>query len=81
MGPDAPHGRDDLAPLIEPFLEHEAPAVRGAAAWSAGRLGLASLAGRLEALRGDPSPVFLLVDGEVAVRSVEEVASSARAAL
>ncbi|MEN8148944.1 MAG: DVU0298 family protein [Planctomycetota bacterium] len=81
LGPDAPFGGPDLVALIRPFLSHEAPEVRGTAAWATGRLGLTDLRDDLVALDGDPSPVFLLVDGEVDVRTLEELARDALAAL
>ena len=80
LGPDAPFGGVDLTALIRPFLSHESSDVRGAAAWSAGRLRLSELRGELAALDGDPSPALLLIEGEVAVRTLEELAREALAA-
>lgn len=65
LGPGAPIHHDDPAALLRPFLERGAAAVRGAAAWSAGRLGLDVLVPGLEPLRDDPGPVALLVGSEV----------------
>jgi len=81
LGPDAPFGCDDLAGLVRPFLAHRAPEVRGAAAWSAGRLKLDALSDDLGKLFGDPSPVFMLISGEVSVRTLDELAREAVSSL
>jgi hypothetical protein len=51
--------------------------VRGAAAWAAGRLRLAGLAPRIELLADLEDPLVLLLDGEVAERSLGALARAA----
>jgi len=80
LGPDTSFGGVDLAALVGPFLGSASPEVRGAAAWAAGRLALVPLAGPLKGLIGDPAPVSLLLSGEVAVRTLDELAREALAA-
>lgn len=81
LGPEAPFGCADLAGLVRPYFAHPSPAVRGTAAWTAGRLRLSALSGALGDLSGDPSPVFMLIDGEVAVRTLDELAVEAASRL
>lgn len=77
LGPDADFAVEQMAPLLRPFLEHPSPEVRGIAAWAAGRLGLPTLTAEIRDLTNDPSPVTLLVDGNVEVRTLDELAREA----
>jgi HEAT repeat protein len=77
LGPDADFAEKAMDALLEPFLEHRSSDVRGIAAWAAGRLGLHALSGRIEDMRNDPSPITLLLDGNVEVRTLDELAREA----
>jgi len=77
LGPDTDFSCADPAGLVGPFLEHRDAAVRGAAAWAAGRLGLSALGPRLRPLREDGATLVLLLDGEIAESAVGDLAEAA----
>jgi hypothetical protein len=81
FGHDADLPGERIARALRRFLREGTPATRGAAAWTAGRLGLAELAPELEQLTEAADSVTMLLDGEVATVPVGELAREALAAL
>jgi hypothetical protein len=79
LGPGDAFPEALVGPILVRFLENGGPAARGASAWTAGRLGLASLAPGLERLHADEERSVLLVDGEVVDRTVGELAAESLA--
>ena len=82
LGPRAEgleHG--DMAGLLGRFLAEGGALVRGAAAWTAGRLGVSELFAQVRAAATDPETAPLLVDGRVEIRPVGEWAAEAAALL
>jgi hypothetical protein len=81
MGPGEPFTEDRIGPLLARFLEGGPTLTRGAAAWTAGRLGHGTLAGALERLTDEVEDVTLLLDGQVVDRSVGDLAREALATI
>lgn len=70
-----------VLPGLRAALLAEGPAVRGAAAWAAGRLGLArELADEIRPLTSDRTAVHLLIDGKIEEFPLAELAEEALSA-